>query len=166
MDDALLEGLSTTEDIIDAAKMANLHLVDDEDRENEGDVCILAEHATPEAINFMAKYARGLIYVRLSGGGSNSSDCLMEQRHESATRQPLPIDRARDGVTTGISRMTAPVRFRSRPIRNTMRHISRRRVISSRSWRDGGTLVRAGHTEAVVDIARAPGPLRVLFVRS
>ena len=66
MDDIQSYELSTIDEIITAAKNGEVFiLVDDEDRENEGDVCVLAEYATPEAINFMAKYARGLICLAM-----------------------------------------------------------------------------------------------------
>ena len=161
MDDALLEGLSTTEEIIDAAKAGEIFiLVDDEDRENEGDVCILAEHATPEAINFMAKYARGLICLALERRRIEQLGLsLMEQRHESRHQTAFTLSiEARDGVTTGISAhdRARTVSIAANPQYDAS-HITTPGHIFPLMARDGGTLVRAGHTEAVVDIARAAG---------
>ncbi|MGC6484231.1 MAG: 3,4-dihydroxy-2-butanone-4-phosphate synthase [Candidatus Puniceispirillales bacterium] len=161
MDDALLDGLSTTDEIIAAAKAGEVFiLVDDEHRENEGDVCILAEHATPEAINFMAKHARGLICLAMERRRIDQLGLsLMEQRHDSRHQTAFTLSiEAREGVTTGIS---AHDRARTIAVASDPRydatHITTPGHIFPLMARDGGTLVRAGHTEAVVDIARAAG---------
>jgi len=84
MDDVKSYELSSIDEIITAAKNGEIFiLVDDEDRENEGDVCVLAEHATPESINFMAKYARGLICLALERDRVEKLGLsLMQKRHE------------------------------------------------------------------------------------
>jgi len=153
--------LSTTDEIIAAAKAGEMFiLVDDENRENEGDVCILAEHATPEAINFMAKHARGLICLALERKRIEQLGLsLMEQRHDSRHQTAFTLSiEARDGVTTGISAhdRARTVSIASNPQYDAS-HITTPGHIFPLMARDGGTLVRAGHTEAMVDIARAAG---------
>ena len=94
------------EEVILDAKAGKLFiLVDDQDRENEGDLCIIAEHATPDAINFMATHGRGLICLALTREKADElSLSLMERRNESrhSTAFTTSIE-AREGVTTGIS---------------------------------------------------------------
>lgn len=163
MDDALRAELSSTDEIIEAAKAGEIFiLVDDEDRENEGDVCILAEHATPEAINFMAKYARGLICLAMDRKRVEQLGLsLMEQRHESRHQTAFTLSiEARDGVTTGISAhdRARTVAIASNPQYDAS-HITTPGHVFPLMARDGGTLVRAGHTEAMVDIARAAGTM-------
>ena len=98
--------LSNVEDIIEDARNGRMFiLVDDEDRENEGDLVIPAQMATPEAINFMAKFGRGLICLALTGKRLSELDIPMMPRHNSSRHQTaftVSIE-ARDGVTTGIS---------------------------------------------------------------
>ncbi|MGR3434532.1 MAG: 3,4-dihydroxy-2-butanone-4-phosphate synthase, partial [Shimia sp.] len=135
-------------------------LVDHEDRENEGDLIIPAQMATPDAINFMAKHGRGLICLALTGerldalglplmAASNSS------RHETAFTVSIE---ARDGVTTGISAAD-----RARTVAVAIDGAAGAQDIATPGHvfplraRDGGVLVRAGHTEAAVDIARLAG---------
>ncbi len=159
MDDALRDGLATTDEIIAAAKAGEVFiLVDDENRENEGDVCVLAEHATPKAINFMAKHARGLICLAMERRRIEQLGLsLMEQRHESRHQTAFTLSiEARDGVTTGISAhdRARTIAIASNPQYDAS-HITTPGHIFPLMARDGGTLVRAGHTEAVVDIARA-----------
>lgn len=161
MDDALLDGLSTTDEIIAAAKAGEIFiLVDDENRENEGDVCVLAEYATSESINFMAKYARGLICLALERRRIEQLGLsLMEQRHDSRHQTAFTLSiEAREGVTTGISAhdRAQTIAIASNPQYDAT-HITTPGHIFPLLARDGGTLVRAGHTEAVVDIARAAG---------
>ncbi len=153
--------LSTTDEIVDAAKNGEVFiLVDDEDRENEGDVCVLAEYATPESINFMAKYARGLICLAMDRERVETLGLpLMEKRNESRHETAFTVSiEARDGVTTGISAhdRSHTIKVASNPQYDAA-HITTPGHIFPLMARDGGTLVRAGHTEAVVDIARAAG---------
>lgn len=155
------EDLSSPDEIIAAAQQGEIFiLVDDESRENEGDVCLLAEHATPEAVNFMAKYGRGLICLALERQRVEALGLsLMEKRHESRHETAFTVSiEARDGVTTGISAhdRSRTIMVASNP-QYDARHITTPGHIFPLMARDGGTLVRAGHTEAVVDIARAAG---------
>jgi len=153
--------LSTIEAVIADAKAGKLFiLVDDEDRENEGDLCVVAECATADAINFMAKYGRGLICLALTRQrtealGLTMMDRRNESRHETAFTVSIE---AREGVTTGIS-----AHDRAHTIKTAIDPNCNERDITTPGHifplvgRDGGTLVRAGHTEAVIDIARAAG---------
>lgn len=153
--------LSSIEEVIDDARNGRMFiLVDDEDRENEGDLVIPAQMATPDAINFMAKYGRGLICLPLSEArveelnlGLMSSD--NRSRHQTAFTTSIE---ARVGVTTGISAAdrahTIAVAIdaaKSADDIATPGHVFP--LVS----RDGGVLVRAGHTEASVDISRLAG---------
>jgi 3,4-dihydroxy 2-butanone 4-phosphate synthase/GTP cyclohydrolase II len=155
----LKKELSTMEDIIESARKGEMFiLVDDEDRENEGDVCVLAEHATPDAINFMAKFARGLICLAMERERVEVLGLpLMEKRNEGRHETAFTVSiEAREGVTTGISAhdRARTIHIASNPQYDAA-HITTPGHIFPLMARDGGTLVRAGHTEAVVDIARA-----------
>ena len=153
--------LSKIEEVIADAKAGKLFiLVDDEARENEGDLCVVAECATADAINFMAKYGRGLICLALTRQrtetlGLTMMDRRNESRHETAFTVSIE---AREGVTTGIS-----AHDRAHTIKTAIDPNGNERDITTPGHifplvaRDGGTLVRAGHTEAVIDIARAAG---------
>ena len=153
--------LSTIDAVIADAKAGKLFiLVDDEDRENEGDLCVVAECATADAINFMAKHGRGLICLALTRQrtealGLTMMDRRNESRHETAFTVSIE---AREGVTTGIS-----AHDRAHTIKTAIDPHCNERDITTPGHifplvgRDGGTLVRAGHTEAVIDIARAAG---------
>ena len=151
--------INPIEDVIaDAADGRLFILVDDQDRENEGDLCILGEYATPEAINFMATHGRGLICLALSREKSDELGLsLMEQRNESrhSTAFATSIE-AREGVTTGISAhdRSHTINVAIKPDA-TMNDITTPGHIFPLVARAGGTLVRAGHTEAVIDIAKA-----------
>ncbi|MEK9745668.1 MAG: 3,4-dihydroxy-2-butanone-4-phosphate synthase [Candidatus Puniceispirillum sp.] len=154
-------GLSKIDDVIADARAGKLFiLVDDEDRENEGDLCIVAEYATPDAINFMAKYGRGLICLALTRQRTETLGlAMMERRNESRHETAFTVSiEAREGVTTGISAAD-----RAHTIQTAINPQCGERDITTPGHifplvaRDGGTLVRAGHTEAVVDIARACG---------
>ncbi len=135
-------------------------LVDDEDRENEGDLVIPAQFATPDAINFMARHARGLICLAMTRQRVEQLGLpLMTQangtRHQTAFTVSIE---AQEGVTTGIS---AP--DRAHTIAVAINPDSGRDDIVTPGHvfplvaREGGALVRAGHTEAAVDIARLAG---------
>ena len=154
-------GLSTIDEVIADAKAGKLFiLVDDEDRENEGDLCVIGEYATAESINFMAKYGRGLICLALTRLRTEQLGLtMMERRNESRHETAFTISiEAREGVTTGISAAD-----RALTIQTAINPASGERDITTPGHifplvaRDGGTLVRAGHTEAVVDISRACG---------
>ena len=153
--------LSSIEEVIEEAKLGRIFiLVDDENRENEGDLCIPAEMATPDVINFMAKYARGLICLamqrsRVEQLGLSLMARRNEGRHETAFTVSIE---AREGVTTGIS---AHDRAHTISVATDIRRGQDDIVTPGHVFplvaRDGGSLVRAGHTEAVVDIARLAG---------
>ncbi|RDD63951.1 3,4-dihydroxy-2-butanone-4-phosphate synthase [Ferruginivarius sediminum] len=152
---------SPIEDVIQDARNGRMFiLVDDEDRENEGDLVIPAQMATPEAINFMAKYGRGLICLALTGERVRELGLPMmarknEARHSTAFTVSIE---AREGISTGIS---AP--DRAHTIATAIDQAKGASDIVSPGHvfplaaRDGGVLVRAGHTEAAVDIARLAG---------
>jgi len=154
-------GLSTIEEVIADAKAGKLFiLVDDEDRENEGDLCVIGEYATADAINFMAKYGRGLICLALTRIRTEQLGLtMMERRNESRHETAFTISiEAREGVTTGISAADRALTIKTAIDPNCgERDITTPGHIFPLIARDGGTLVRAGHTEAVVDIARACG---------
>ena len=154
-------GLSTIEDVVADAKAGKLFiLVDDEDRENEGDLCVIGEYATADSINFMAKYGRGLICLALTRIRTEQLGLtMMERRNESRHETAFTISiEAREGVTTGISAADRALTIKTAIDPNCgERDITTPGHIFPLIARDGGTLVRAGHTEAVVDIARACG---------
>jgi 3,4-dihydroxy 2-butanone 4-phosphate synthase/GTP cyclohydrolase II len=136
-------------------------LVDDEDRENEGDLMFAAEHATPEAINFMAKYGRGLICLALTGKQIERLDLAMMPQGGAplGTAFTLSIE-ARHGVTTGISAAD-----RSRTIQVAIAPEARPDDVVTPGHifplkaRDGGVLVRTGQTEGSVDLAALAGQI-------
>src|ERR1700678_1036416 len=135
-------------------------VVDDEDRENEGDLTLAAEFVTPEAINFMAKYGRGLICLSLT---EERSDYLrlgpMSQQNSSrfGTAFTETIE-AREGVTTGISAADRARTIRTAiDPRTTASDLARPGHVFPLRARRGGVLVRAGQTEASVDLARMSG---------
>ncbi len=135
-------------------------VVDDEDRENEGDLTLAAEFVTPEAINFMAKYGRGLICLTLT---EERADALrlfpMTQQNTSrfGTAFTETIE-AREGVTTGISAADRSHTIRTAiDARSTSADLARPGHIFPLRARKGGVLVRAGQTEASVDLARLAG---------
>ena len=153
--------LSSPEELIDEARNGRMFiLVDDEDRENEGDLIIPAQMATPEKINFMAKYCRGLICLALTKRRVDELGLdLMSRnngtRHETAFTTSIE---AREGVTTGIS---AADRARTVAVAIDSSKGADEIVTPGHVFplvaRDGGVLVRAGHTEAAVDVARLAG---------
>lgn len=164
MTEAVLEDrsyLSDIEDILDDARQGRMFvLVDDEDRENEGDLVIPASMVTPETINFMAKYGRGLICLAMTGDRANDLGLdLMSKRNESRHGTAFTVSiEAKDGVTTGISAADRAhtVQVAINP-ESTARDIATPGHIFPLVARDGGVLVRAGHTEAAVDVARLAG---------
>ncbi|OUD10366.1 3,4-dihydroxy-2-butanone-4-phosphate synthase [Marivivens niveibacter] len=157
----LRDAISSIEEIIDDARNGRMFiLVDHEDRENEGDLVIPAQMATPDAINFMATHGRGLICLTLASerieqlglplmATNNSS------RHETAFTVSIE---AREGVSTGIS---AADRARTISVAidasKGAQDIATPGHVFPLRARDGGVLVRAGHTEAATDISRLAG---------
>lgn len=150
-----------SEEIIEEARQGRMVvLVDDEDRENEGDLVIPAEKATPEVINFMAKHARGLIclsmeYQRIEELGLP----LMASRNQSRFETAFTVSiEAREGVTTGISAYDRAhtIAIAIDPDKGPEEIVTPGHVFPLRA-REGGVLVRAGHTEAATDIARLAG---------
>jgi len=153
--------LSSIDEIINECRNGRMFvLVDDESRENEGDLVIPAQMATPDAINFMAKYGRGLICLALPRERVEQLGLpLMPQHHASRLQTAFTVSiEARQGVTTGIS---APDRARTiavaiDPTKGKDDIITPGHIFPLLA-RDGGVLVRAGHTEAAVDLARLAG---------
>jgi len=153
--------ISSIEDIIDDARNGRMFvLVDHEDRENEGDLVIPAQMATPDAINFMATHGRGLICLtlpaeRLDALGLQLMSTHNSSRHETAFTVSIE---AREGVTTGIS---AADRAKTVSVaidpNTTAADIATPGHVFPLRARAGGVLVRAGHTEAAVDISRLAG---------
>ena len=155
------EYLSRPEEIIEEARQGKMFiLVDDEDRENEGDLVIPAQCATPEAVNFMAKYGRGLICLAMDHNHIERLRLpLMAQQNGTRHQTAFTVSiEAREGVTTGISAAD-----RARTIQAAIDPKAGPDDIVTPGHvfpllaRDGGVLVRAGHTEASVDIARMAG---------
>ena len=155
------DAISKIEDIIEDARNGRMFiLVDHEDRENEGDLVIPAQMATPDAINFMAKHGRGLICLTLPGDRIDALGLPLMASHNSSRHETaftVSIE-AREGVSTGISahdraRTVATAIDASKGAADiaTPGHVFPLRA------RDGGVLVRAGHTEAAVDISRLAG---------
>ncbi|MEL7482114.1 MAG: 3,4-dihydroxy-2-butanone-4-phosphate synthase, partial [Pseudomonadota bacterium] len=155
------EAISTIDEIIEDARNGRMYiLVDAEDRENEGDLIIPASFATPEAVNFMARFGRGLICLAMTAERSSTLKLDMmarENRESMGTAFTVSIE-AKEGVTTGIS-----AHDRARTIGVAIDPTCDEADIVSPGHvfplvaRDGGTLVRAGHTEAAVDISRMAG---------
>jgi len=153
--------LSPIEDIIEDARNGRPYiLVDAEDRENEGDVIIPAQFATPEQINFMARHARGLICLAITNERARQlrlPPMAVENGTLHATAFTVSIE-AREGVTTGISAhdRSHTVAVAIDPSKGMADIVSPGHVFPLVA-RDGGVLVRAGHTEAAVDISRLAG---------
>jgi 3,4-dihydroxy 2-butanone 4-phosphate synthase/GTP cyclohydrolase II len=135
-------------------------VVDDEDRENEGDLTLAAEHVTPEAINFMARYGRGLICLTLTEERADHLRLFPMTRQNSSrfgTAFTETIE-AREGVTTGISAADRAQTIRTAIAPDsTAADLARPGHIFPLRARKGGVLVRAGQTEASVDLARLAG---------
>jgi 3,4-dihydroxy 2-butanone 4-phosphate synthase / GTP cyclohydrolase II len=135
-------------------------LVDDEDRENEGDLTMAAEKITPEAINFMTKYGRGLICLSLSEQRCDALDLKpISPRNTSAFGTPFcePID-AKRGTTTGVSAWDRATTILVATDPHTRpEDLARPGHVYTLRARNGGVLVRAGQTEASVDLARIAG---------
>lgn len=153
--------ISSIEEIIEDARNGRMYiLVDAEDRENEGDLIIPAQFATPDAVNFMATHGRGLICLAMTGerAGILELEPMTRNNRESMSTAFTVSIEAREGVTTGISAAD-----RARTIAVAIDPTKHHEDIVSPGHvfplvaRDGGVLVRAGHTEAAVDISRMAG---------
>ena len=135
-------------------------LVDAEERENEGDLVIPAQMATPAAINFMARYGRGLICLSVTEGRANDLNLeFMARKNEARNRTAFTVSiEAREGIATGISAADRAHTIRTAidPSKGAHDIVSPGHVFPLVA-REGGVLVRAGHTEASVDIARKAG---------
>ena len=155
------EAISPIEDIIEEARNGRMFiLVDDEDRENEGDLTIPAQMATPDVINAMAKYGRGLICLALEKHQIEKLELpMMHRRNASALGSAFTVSiEASTGISTGIS---AADRARTVAVaingQSTAKDISTPGHVFPLCAKDGGVLARAGHTEAAVDVARLAG---------
>jgi 3,4-dihydroxy 2-butanone 4-phosphate synthase / GTP cyclohydrolase II len=155
------DAISSVEEIIDDARNGRMYiLVDHEDRENEGDLCIPAQMCTPAAVNFMAMHGRGLICLALTGDRVDQLGLDLMSRKNSARHSSaftLSIE-AREGISTGISAAdrALTVTVAIDPAKGAQDIASPGHIFPLRA-RDGGVLVRAGHTEAAVDISRLAG---------
>src|ERR1700710_480438 len=153
--------MASPEQIIDEARNGRMFiLVDDEDRENEGDLIVPAQMATPDAINFMAKHGRGLICLALTKDRVDSLGLALMSRNNGTRHQTaftVSIE-AREGVTTGISAAdrARTVAVAIDPACGPQDIVTPGHVFPLVA-RDGGTLERTGHTEAAVDLARLAG---------
>ncbi len=153
--------ISTIPEVLEDLKAGRMVLlVDDPDRENEGDLAMLAEDVTPEAINFMAKEGRGLICMPMAGEICDRLELPMQAAHNTnahGTAFTISIEAA-SGITTGISAadraktILAAVRPDAAPT-----DLARPGHIFPLRARDGGVLVRGGQTEGIVDLARLAG---------
>jgi 3,4-dihydroxy 2-butanone 4-phosphate synthase/GTP cyclohydrolase II len=153
--------VSPIEDIIqDATEGKPYILVDADDRENEGDVIIPAQFATPAQINFMAMHARGLICLAITKDRANQLELApMSSDNQSGHGTAFTVSiEAREGVTTGISARDRAhtIAVAVDPSKTAHDLVSPGHVFPLTA-RDGGVLVRAGHTEAAVDVSRLAG---------
>ena len=151
---------SIEEAVEDVRQGKMIIIVDDEDRENEGDLMVVAEKATPELINFMARFGRGLICLTLTGERTKELGLsMMVEDNQSAFETPFTVSiDARQGITTGISAAdrahTIKVAIDSETVKKDL--VKPGHIFPLRA-KDGGVLVRMGQTEASVDIARIAG---------
>jgi 3,4-dihydroxy 2-butanone 4-phosphate synthase/GTP cyclohydrolase II len=153
--------LSRVSEAIEQIRRGNaVILVDDEDRENEGDIVVAAEKITPDWVNFMAKHGRGLVCLTLTEKRAVELDLPLMVRDNSAQFQTaftVSIE-ARHGVTTGISAADrATTVLTAVDPKSTSRDLSRPGHVFPLIARNGGVLVRTGHTEGSVDLARLAG---------
>jgi 3,4-dihydroxy 2-butanone 4-phosphate synthase/GTP cyclohydrolase II len=161
MSESTLSWLSSIDDVIEDARQGRMFiLVDDEDRENEGDLVIPAEKASADVINFMARYGRGLVCLSMTRQRVDELGLQpMTQKNQAQHQTAFTVSiEAREGVTTGISAAD-----RAQTIAVAINNNYGRDDIVSPGHifplvaQDGGVMVRAGHTEAAVDIARLAG---------
>ena len=158
---------STESVIADIRRGKMVIVVDDEDRENEGDLIMAGQHITPAAVNFMARFGRGLICVPAAAGRLQQLgiDRMVHQNRESfRTDFQVSVDAAR-GITTGISAAdrARTIQIMASPTAVPEDLVQPGHVFPLRA-RPGGVLQRAGHTEAAVDLAQLAGlrPIGVL----
>ena len=155
------DAISSIDEIIEDARNGRMYiLVDAEDRENEGDLIIPANFATPEHVNFMARHGRGLICLAMTQERAHTLNLDMmtrNNRESMGTAFTVSIE-AKDGVTTGISAhdRARTIAVAIDPTKDHEDIVSPGHVFPLIA-REGGTLVRAGHTEAAVDISRMAG---------
>ena len=151
---------SIEEAVEDVRQGKMIIIVDDEDRENEGDLMVAAEKATPELINFMARFGRGLICLTLTGERTKELGLsLMVEDNQSAFETPFTVSiDARQGITTGISAAdrahTIKVAIDPETVKKDL--VKPGHIFPLRA-KNGGVLVRMGQTEASVDITRIAG---------
>ncbi|HET6469029.1 MAG TPA: 3,4-dihydroxy-2-butanone-4-phosphate synthase [Geminicoccaceae bacterium] len=155
------EAISPVEDILEDARRGRMFiLVDDEDRENEGDLVVPAQFCDADAVNFMAKHGRGLICLALTRQRCQELGLpLMAQGNETRLSTAFTVSiEARDGITTGISAAdrARTIQVAIDPARGRSDVVAPGHIFPLMA-RDGGVLVRTGHTEAAVDIARLAG---------
>ncbi len=161
MSDEFKSAISPIEEIVEEARNGRMFiLVDAEDRENEGDLIIPAQFATPAQVNFMARFGRGLICLALPKDRARALDLDMmarENRESMKTAFTVSIE-AKEGVTTGISAhdRAHTIAVAIDPTKGGDDIVTPGHVFPLVA-RDGGVLVRAGHTEASVDISRLAG---------
>ncbi len=161
MDDHFHRAISSIDEIIEDARNGRMFiLVDAEDRENEGDLVIPASFATPEQVNFMARFGRGLICLALTHERAHTLklDMMTRNNRESmGTAFTVSIE-AKEGVTTGISAhdRARTIAVAIDPTKDDDDIVTPGHIFPLVA-KDGGTLVRAGHTEAAVDISRMAG---------
>jgi len=158
---ATTTAFSTIEEALDEIRAGRMVIVcDDEDRENEGDLVMAAQFVTPEAINFMAKEARGWICLALTSERCDELGLeLMTQKNDTAHGTPFTVTiEAREGVTTGISAADRAhtIQVAVDPSKGAEDIVKGGHVNPLRA-KDGGVLERVGHTEASVDLARLAG---------
>ena len=156
-----MTAISPIHDIIDEIRAGRMVvLVDEEDRENEGDLVFAADFVTPEKINFMAKHGRGLICLTLTEAHCEQLDLPLMVRENGlplATNFTLSIEAAK-GVTTGISATDRARTIQAAAARDAKpADIVQPGHIFPLRAQNGGVLVRAGHTEAGCDLAQLAG---------
>jgi 3,4-dihydroxy 2-butanone 4-phosphate synthase/GTP cyclohydrolase II len=155
--------LASVEETLEELRKGNfIIVVDDEDRENEGDLVIAAEKVTPEAINFMTKYGRGLVCVAMTGERLDELEIpILPGDNTSPFGSPfaMPVDaHPRFGVTTGISAYDRAITVKVLIDPNTKpSDLTRPGHVFPLRAKEGGVLRRAGHTEAAVDLCKLAG---------
>ena len=153
--------LSTVEEVVEDIRRGKfVIIVDDEDRENEGDLALAAEHVTPEKVNFMAKHARGLICMPIIGERLDELRVPQMVQDNTSTYGTAFTDSvdARTGVSTGISAHDRCTTIQAILDPNTTaKDLVRPGHLFPLRYREGGVLVRAGQTEAIVDLAKTAG---------
>ena len=155
------KGFAPVEKAVEAIRRGDMVIVvDDEDRENEGDLTVAAEKTTPEIINFMAKYGRGLVCLPMTGERLDQLGIpLQVERNTSKFDTAFCVSiEAKESTTTGISAADRAVTARvAADPDSTVSDLVRPGHMFPLRARDGGVLVRAGQTEAAVDLARIAG---------